>query len=133
MNDDARYQAALDRFFIEPEAISDEDISTLAAVDDALAEKAAIRRADALRMAADARHRKAMGMTHVTTKADKAEELAELIVTHAAVALARPRHRIKSLERSNRELEERIGSLEGRLLELEARDAARTVPDHVDP
>ena len=49
MSDDARFTAAMNRYFIEPEAITDDDISTMAEVDDLLATKAATRRADARR------------------------------------------------------------------------------------
>lgn len=129
MTDDARYEAALDRFYLEPEAITDDDISTLAAVDDLLATKAAVRRSDALRMSAEARHRNAMGQPAI--KAGRAEDLAELVTSHVVAALARPRQRIKSLESRNNELEVHIRSLENRMLELEARDAARTV-DHAE-
>jgi hypothetical protein len=61
MTEDPRYRTALDRFFIEPEAVTDDDIATFAKVDDAMAHKAAIRRADAMRQSAEARHRAAMG------------------------------------------------------------------------
>jgi hypothetical protein len=126
---DSRYKAALDRFYIEPEAISDDDIALMATVDDALANKAAIRRADALRKCAEVRHRAATGQP--PPKEDRADHLAEMVSCGVTVALAIPRQRIKSLEASKAELETRVRSLESRILELEARDAARTVT-HAD-
>jgi autotransporter translocation and assembly factor TamB len=130
MNEDPRYKTALDRFFIEPEAITDDDIATFAEVDDALATKASSRRDAARIAAAAARHRAAMGVP--APKANRAEEEAELITASMIAALAKPKQRIKSLEAINTQLEVRIRSLEGRILELEARDAARTAVQHAD-
>jgi hypothetical protein len=94
MNDDAHYQAALDRFYLEPEAISDADIELMSKVDDALATKASTRRGDALRQCAEARHRAATGQP--PPKQSREEIFAELVSVSLIHALARPRQRIKS-------------------------------------
>jgi hypothetical protein len=129
MTDDLRYKAALDRLFVEPEAVTDSDIELMSKIDDALAHMAAVRRADTLRRCAETRHRAATGQPPV--KRNAAEEYAEMISVTVIAALAQPRQRIRSLEASKAELERRIRSLESRILELEARDAARTVT-HAD-
>jgi hypothetical protein len=126
MNDDARYKAAIDRFFIEPEAITDDDIELMSKVDDVLAHKAAVRRADALRQCAEVRHRAATGQP--PPKENRQEIYAELVSVYVINALAQPRQRIKALEANKTELETRIRSLEGRLLELKAQRAI----DHVE-
>ena len=130
MTDDTRYKAALERFFIEPEAISDDDIAVMATVDDAVANKAAIRRADALRKCAEVRHRAATGQPPL--KRNTAEEHAEFVTCAVLTALARPRQRIKLLEANKAALETRVSALESRLLELEAQNAARTAVLHDD-
>jgi hypothetical protein len=131
MTDDARFQAALNRYLIEPEAITDDDISTMADVDDLLATKAAVRRADALRICAETRHRAATGQAPLKIK--PVEAVAESMTATVIAHLARPRQRIKALEGRNTELEMRIRSLEGRILELEASQAAaHPTVDRVD-
>jgi hypothetical protein len=129
MTDNARYTAALERYFVEPEAITDADLSVLAGVDDALAEKAATRRSDALRLSAEHRHRVAIGLPNLKT--DRAEHFAELVTSTIIAQLARPRQRIKALEAQNVAWEQRYNALESRVLELEAQAAARTVT-HVE-
>jgi hypothetical protein len=57
--------------------------------------------------------------------------MAQVVSCAVTAALAYPRQRIKSLEASKTELETHVRSLESRILELEARDAARTVT-HAD-
>ena len=129
MSDDARFTAAMNRYFIEPEAITDDDISTMAEVDDLLATKAATRRADARRICAETRHRAATGQAPLKT--NRNELMAEGVTMTVIASLARPRQRIKALEGRNTELETRMRSLEGRILELEAVLASRQV-DHAD-
>ncbi len=116
---DERYARALQTLIHEPESLSDEQISTLREVDDLLGRHAGSQREAALLKAAAARHRAAMGQPPV--KVDERVETANAAVQNVIISLAQPRRRIKQLESL-------IRSLEGRVLELEARDAARTVP-----
>jgi hypothetical protein len=126
MNHDERYKVAVTRFVQEPEALTQEDLDALRHVDEALGERAIVRRAEFLTKAADVRHRAAMGLPAVKKSAD---DMAIEVIDTITLALAQPRRRLKALETLNSELSARVNALANRLLELEAQRAI----DHVEP
>jgi hypothetical protein len=126
MTHDEHLKAAADRFTLEPEALTQDDLDVLTRVDDHLGERAAKRRRDTLTKAAEARHRAALGQPPAAT--DDADVLADACLDVIVLHLAKPKSRIKALEAQNETLEQKYNALELRLLELEAKFAVQ----HVD-
>jgi hypothetical protein len=128
-DDHAAYDAAVKVFLLEPEALTTAQIDALTAVDDKLGAYASRKRDNAHTKAAEARHRAAMGQSldRKAEHAAEAEAFADHVVDHILLALAHPKRRIKTLETSTAGLAARCHSLEARVLELEAREAARQV------
>jgi hypothetical protein len=126
---DERYKAAVDCFLIEPEALTQDQLTLLKSVDDSLGDRAARKRSDAIQKAAEARHRAAMGELPLAKKsvAERREENADAMLDVMIVALAKPRSRIKALEIANASIEARCLALEQRVLELEASHAVSHV------
>jgi hypothetical protein len=130
-DDDEQFQTAADRFLLEPEALTQHDLDAMRAVDDLLAERAITKRSDALVKAADARHRAAMGLPAVVQTETDLDTLADVVIDHIRLGLAKPRHEIKGLKASvatsEQRAEQRMLALEARVLELEARLAVAHV------
>ena len=118
MTDNPKYKAAIDRFLLEPEALTDEDINALKGVDDLLASRAITKRREMQTKSAEARHRAALG--EPPQKRNIAETVADATIDHIRVALAEPRHRIKTLEAANATLQQQMQELRDRLVEVEA-------------
>jgi hypothetical protein len=117
------YDQALQTFFVEPEALTAEQINVLRGVDDRLADRAERKRADTLAKAAEVRHRAAMGQP--PAKVSGAELMADFTLDHLAAALAHPRRRIRELEAKNEALERRLLVLEDLVISLQTHVAGR--------
>ena len=118
MTDNPKYKAAIDRFLLEPEALTDDDINALKSVDDLLASRAITKRREMQTKSAEARHRAALG--EPPQKRNIAETVADATIDHIRVALAEPRQRIKALEDLNATLQQQVRDMRDRLVELEA-------------
>lgn len=118
MIDNPKYKAAVDRFLLEPEALTDDDINALKSVDDLLASRAITKRREMQTKSAEARHRAALG--EPPQKRNIAETIADATIDHIRVALAEPRQRLKMLEAANTALQQQLEALRDRMLELEA-------------
>ena len=115
------YNAAVDTFLVEPEALTDVQIDLMTRASQGLGERARKKRQDHQTKAAEARHRAAMGQPPVKTKA--VEGMADTVLDLVTLSHVAPHNRIKALEAANEAWEQRYRALETRLLELEARSA----------
>lgn len=113
MTDDETYQAAVETFQREPEALTMDQIKALTTVDKQLGDRALHKRAEAQQKAAEARHRASMGEPPLQTKAFDVDAMVDQVLDVVTLALAKPRSRIAELEQKNQ-------ALEARVLELEA-------------
>lgn len=120
MTDDPKYAAAVDTFLTEPEALTQDQIDTLTQVDDRLGARAIAQRTAALRKSAEARHRAAMGTPPLATKGFDVEDAVDATIDSITLALVQPRRRIKALEDTLEQWQQKYRDLEQRLLELEA-------------
>ena len=117
------YDDAVRTLQLEPEALTENQITVLKSAEVTLGNLAISRRDDALHKAAEARHRKALGQPEPS--ASKYDEIADGVINTIVLALVEPRQLIKRLEG-------RCQALDARVLELEAETAAARPPavDH---
>jgi hypothetical protein len=120
MYDKALFQVAHKRFMLDPKALTDADIAQLAIVDPTLVDRARAKRAGYVE-ADDAE------MQALRKKAISCAAFHEWERDYLSPILATYRHKAEQQQTRNDDLETRVRSLEGRILELEAQQVIARV------